>query len=302
MSDDWMFGSNGCGFGPFSKTQLQQLLLIGLLGPDDLVWQGADEHSRRAAELLPSAKQPSSSISPPGRWRASRYLLALASVGIALGVVVVSWRSSVGQRELESDAGVAKVVEPVEQPSVPETQSISDAPPSPVAAVTKPPKDTPATTTPPVASPKGQVAGVVVEGNVALASRGARLDGVVRDSDKVLDGRPDEKAGMGKGKIRQPIVLTFPQAYQLGRIRINMIPAWLKDRSKDSYYQYTVEVSSDGLSFEKVLDRTSGKHRGWQELSVPSQPVKAIKILCSYDHPHQTGLRLAEIEVYCSDP
>jgi hypothetical protein len=144
--------------------------------------------------------------------------------------------------------------------------------------------------------------GIFEAGNVALASRGARIEGVVRDSDRVLDGRPDEKAGLGKGKIRQPIILTFPQAYRLGRIRINMVPAWLKDGSKDSYYQYTVEVSADGLSFEKVADRSSGRHRGWQDVSLPPQPVKAVRILCSFDHPHQTGLRLAEIEAYCSEP
>jgi hypothetical protein len=203
-----------------------------------------------------------------------------------------------GQADADSSTGSRRVEQAGSQPT------IASAGGSPMEANRTPselPKDSdesPSGTIPPVMASRG----IFEAGNVALASRGARIEGVVRDSDRVLDGQPDEKAGLGKGKIRQPIVLTFPQAYRLGRIRINMVPAWLKDGSKDSYYQYTVEVSADGLSFEKVADRTSGRHRGWQDVSLTPQPVKAVRILCSFDHPHQTGLRLAEIEAYCSEP
>lgn len=300
MNDGWMFENNGVGFGPFSQTQLQQLLLIGLLNPDDLVWQSGDERQRRAADLIPSTTLSPSRITP-SRWRVPKRLLAAGAGFIVIGVGIASFLSSLKPNKPDVEAIATKNVEPVAEPGMPETPAASAVTSIP-AVEAEPLATTPSAVTPHVAASKSQVVGLVVEGNVALASRGAQLFGMDRDPDKVLDGRSNQRAGYGKAKLRTPVVIQFPQAYRLEHIRLNLIPAWLKDGGKDSYYQYTVEVSSDGESFHVVSDRNSGRHRDWQEIRFPAQVVKAIRVVGTFDHPHQTGIRIAEIEAYCSKP
>ena len=146
--------------------------------------------------------------------------------------------------------------------------------------------------------------GVSVSGNVALASRGAAVEGVHRDSGMMLDGRTEGNDGMGKANLHTPIVVTLAETYQLRQVRMNLIPAWLKERGgdKDSYYQYTVEVSSDGKDFQQVADRSTGMHRGWQTIDFTPRPVKAIRIVGTNAFPLPNGIRIAEIQAYCESP
>jgi hypothetical protein len=65
--------------------------------------------------------------------------------------------------------------------------------------------------------------------------------------------------------------------------------------------RYKVEASADGSSFDTVTDRTNGRHRDWQDLRFAPRPVKAIRITGTHDHPHQTGIRIVEVEAYCTE-
>lgn len=142
--------------------------------------------------------------------------------------------------------------------------------------------------------------GRVATGNVALASRGAVATGPYAKTELLLDGRPHVNDNYAKALLNVPVLVTLPDIYQLQRIRINLIAAWLPNNSKDSYYGYKIEVSPDGSSFELLADRTTGRHRDWQEIEFPPRPVKAIRITGTYDHPHQSGIRIAEVEAYCT--
>jgi hypothetical protein len=178
-------------------------------------------------------------------------------------------------------------------PAAPAQQQLP-APEAPTPAPPAPEAPTPVDRKSECPSPSGKV----VSGNVALSRRGASVTGPYRDGESLLDGGSD---GYGKAKLYCPVVVMLPEVYQLRSVRIHLIAAWLPNNSKESFYQYKLEVSDDGVNYELVADRTSGRHRDWQHITFPPRPVKFIRITGTHDHPHQTGIRIAEIEAYCTN-
>lgn len=145
--------------------------------------------------------------------------------------------------------------------------------------------------------------GKMTDGNIALSSRGAIITGVrLEDSGNILDGRSKHEDGYGKGRLNIPIVITLPDVYQIRLVRMNLIPAWLPNNSRESFYRYKLEVSGDGISYETVADRTDGRHRDWQDIEFSPRPVKIIRLTGTHDNPNQTGIRIAELEAYCTIP
>jgi hypothetical protein len=148
-------------------------------------------------------------------------------------------------------------------------------------------------------SERPSLSGKVVSGNVALSRRGASVTGPYKGGESLLDGRSE---GYAKAKLYFPVVVTLPEVYLLRSVRIHLIAAWLPNNSRESFYQYKVEVSEDGVNYETVADRTSGRHRDWQDITFPPRPVQFIRIIGTHDHPHQTGIRIAEVEAFCPPP
>ena len=134
-------------------------------------------------------------------------------------------------------------------------------------------------------------------GNVALASDGTVVQGEVTNPTALNDGRVNERWNeRAKAPLHKPVTLIFPEVYELSSIRIK-----LSDGAQwQEYYQYTVEASSDGQTYEMLEDRTKGEWRGWQDIRFSPRPVKSIRLTGTEDHPNHTGIRIYEIEAYCS--
>lgn len=323
-STNWYFAASGAGYGPFTLIQMQQLVKTGLIGESEFVWQENDTEARhvceiegiRLTEYLP--QQPSRSRIAV--WVGSASILVVACV---VGIYAVTQsQHEVGERNSELTANTQGGDQPVslvdtnrsdDQQSkdtaqtenavvkveaslkIERRESLDQNSQVPVSSNAKPPETRQLSVSELV--PRGRV----VIGNIALATKGASVTGTYKGSrESLLDGDGRVKSGFAKAKLHKPIVVTLAETYQISRIRIHLIAAWLPNNSKESFYRYKVEVSTDGSSFDTVADRTSGRHRDWQDLRFTPRPVKVIRITGTHDHPHQTGIRIAEVEAYCT--
>ncbi len=148
-------------------------------------------------------------------------------------------------------------------------------------------------------APRPSSSGRDAAGNVALASRGATATGPYAKTELLLDGKANVKDNYAKARLNVPIVVTLPEVYRLRSVRIRLVETWSSDNSTG--YRYKMEVSEDGVNYKTVADRTSGLHRDWQNIEFSPRPVKAIRITGTHDHPHNTGIRIAEVEAFCTE-
>ncbi len=142
------------------------------------------------------------------------------------------------------------------------------------------------------------VLGIAREGNVALASRGTKVEGP-EGSEALIDGNATRYDGhSGWSWARPPGVwtITFPDTYRLQAIRF-----LLYDLNPRIHYRYKVEVSSDGEHFELLADRSQGEWRGWQVLTFRPRPVKAVR-LHALDVFGNNAFIVVEFEAYCEVP
>lgn len=322
MAEEWFLASKGKGFGPFSPAQLKQMVEAGLADHDDLVWEHGDSESIpvSAIGMPPPLPVRNSTSQPPlpAKKRSESYgSILMGWFSIAVLVLVVfggggwfayerGWLPFVDSFLLNDN-----VVESVatrendgatEQDESTLSEEKNEENDSKVAAVDP-------TEAAVIAAEKPESrqedlhsfnAGTVASGNVALASRGAVATGPYAKTESLLDGRPDVKDNYAKALLNVQVIIRLPNTYQLRRIRLNLIAAWLPNNSKDSFYQYKVEVSADGYSYELLADRTTGRHRDWQNIEFSPRPVRTIRITGTNDHPHQSGIRIAEVEAYCN--
>jgi hypothetical protein len=146
-------------------------------------------------------------------------------------------------------------------------------------------------------SPPAKAGGVVVPGNVALATNGTKVEGAAR-CEMLIDGdvsdQPDNYAATISGGRAFECTVTFKELYRLRQIRI-LFYQHNTNRSSN----YGVSVSADGQQFVPLVDRSMGEWRGWQVLDFPPRPVKAMKL---YGVPGKNGLMVVEIEAYCISP
>ncbi len=87
------------------------------------------------------------------------------------------------------------------------------------------------------------------------------------------------------------MLITLAQTYDLDRIRLFL------ENADDRYYQYQVEVSNDGSVWTKVVDKTWGEWRGWQEDTFSARPVRYIRITGTYSSSGNQ-FRVVEVEAY----
>jgi hypothetical protein len=143
------------------------------------------------------------------------------------------------------------------------------------------------------------VGGVVEPGNVALASNKATVSGKGTQGHLLIDGITTGYSGnSGFATDNWPCewLITLPKTYRLVEIRLLFF-----DLEANRYYQYAVETSADGRTFEPLADRSSGKWRSWQTLSFPARPVQALKIKGLFNSANQ-AFHLVEVEAYCTPP
>ncbi len=323
MVEKWFLASKGLGFGPFSPAQLKQMVEAGLADHDDLVFRDGDSESIPVSAIglqpppLPVRNHTSQSPLPSKKRSESYGSVLMGWFSIAVLMVVVFggsgwfayergwlpivdsflWNDNVAESVATTENEGA--VEQEESTRSEETNEESDSkvaaidPLQPAAVAVEIPESK-------HEDLRSSNAGMVTSGNVALASKGAVATGPYAKTESLLDGRPDVKDNYAKALLNVPVIIRLPNTYQLRRIRLNLIAAWLPNNSKDSFYQYKVEVSADGYSYELLADRTTGRHRDWQNIEFSPRPVRTIRITGTNDHPHQSGIRIAEVEAYCN--
>jgi len=145
--------------------------------------------------------------------------------------------------------------------------------------------------------------GVIQPGNLALASNGTTVSGVTEGAAYLLDGNvtnySDGIHGLASGLCPCEWTIHFRETYQLRQIRFLLF-----DLDPPRFYRYKVEVSDDGQEFAPLIDRSQGEWRGWQEIAVPGESVKAIKLIGLYcsGKDARKGFQVVEVEAYSIIP
>ena len=125
--------------------------------------------------------------------------------------------------------------------------------------------------------------------NVALASNGTTVTGDYTGGESMLDGNTGK--GYGKMRLGEPCIVSFPKTYELHEIRLKLVNVGSR------YYQYLVEVSADGRTYEIVGDARTGEHRGWQTHAFTSRPVSHIRLTSTFTSD-ANSLYVHELEAY----
>jgi hypothetical protein len=134
-------------------------------------------------------------------------------------------------------------------------------------------------------------------GNVALARSGAVATGGTYP-ELLIDGVSTGytgSTGFAHGPFSVEFIVTLPRALPLRMIRLLL---WDGD---SRFYRFAVETSSDGRSFQPLVDRAQGEWRSWQNLSFPPRRVKAIKLKGLYNSANG-AFHCVELEAYCKPP
>lgn len=143
-----------------------------------------------------------------------------------------------------------------------------------------------------------RIRGVVQKGNVALASNGTTVSGVLKGASNLLDGnstRYDGGKGLATGTFPCEWTITFPKVYSLREIRFLLYD--LDDR----HHRYVITSSVDGKEYVPLVDRSQGQWSGWQRVTFSPRPVKSIKLIGLYNSAH-SGFNVVEFEAYCTAP
>jgi len=143
--------------------------------------------------------------------------------------------------------------------------------------------------------------GLIVPGNVALASNGTRVAGVEKNPLALIDGdsvRFDAQSLMGIAGSKCPCewTITFDKVYRLREIRFRLF-----DAQQNRFFRYRVSVSADGVRYTPLVDRSQGEWRSWQTITFPPRPVKSIKLEGLYGSVYSWFL-VIEFEAYCIPP
>jgi serine/threonine protein kinase len=144
-----------------------------------------------------------------------------------------------------------------------------------------------------------QSGAVVANGNVALSTNGATINGA-NNGANVIDGVTTGytmSEGFGWLPPQSDFVITFPKTYLMREIRVLL---W--DADIDRFYRFAVEVSADGKEFTSVADHTRGRWRSWQTIKLAPRPVKAIKFHSVGNNANANGVHVVELEAYCKPP
>jgi hypothetical protein len=315
----WYFAANGNGYGPFTFQQLEQLAQTKMIGPSDFVWQQGDTETRHVNDVdellheIAQAKPHSRSHRSVG--------LGFAAVLVLGGFLAfyffgnkflnnnhVAENANPQLTDQESSTEIAVTSLPSEPSLQPPSQEADSKQTDDVhnaiasSELSQPDsKDSlrsNRTVTPAIEErdEPGRLrtaSATTVAGNVALSSNGTVAVGAYRDEENMLDGKLDRK--YAKLSINKPCLIILDKAYQLSTIRFKVVDVGRR------YYQYILEVSSDGRSYETIADRRKGQHRGWQTHNFTARPVGFIR-LKGTNVSDGDSFYLHEFEAYCHSP
>ena len=143
-----------------------------------------------------------------------------------------------------------------------------------------------------------RVGGVVVAGNVALATNGTIVQGAKRGG-ALIDGDVTVRQGLGYAYQANGLpcewTITFNRLYRLRQIRILL---WNGDGRS---FNYAMKVSADGQHYVPLVNRSKGEWRGWQVVDFAPRPVKAVQLVGLHGSSAEEFL-VVEFEAYCIAP
>ena len=325
MKDKWYLASDGKGFGPFSVDQLGQMAEAGVVDAEDVVWRAGDDESLPAStieQLLSRESTPlSEKVAPPSSSKSRLPISAAIAAVILVMVGTAGWfaangvwraRTTVAARELGdvTNAGKELSAQPdreeegmplTESPAVSNNvvvagpnenvdQASGDSPAQSSRGDEKETTSAGLSRARTTSAPRGRVA----TGNVALSSNGSSVNKGIRNPWAINDGKSSESwREYAKAALNQPVVVKLDSTYELQSVRVQLVG--------NDGYRYFLEVSEDGDSYEIVQDRRrSGLWTGWQGVTFAARPVQYIRLTGTYDNPNQSGIRVGEIEAYCT--
>jgi hypothetical protein len=141
-------------------------------------------------------------------------------------------------------------------------------------------------------------AGAVVQGNVALAERGATVE-AQGTGPSMIDGVSvgyTGSTGFAQGSWPCAFTVTLDKVYAIRQIRMLL---W---DGNQRHYRYKMEVSPDGEHWAMLADRSEGEWRSWQTLDLAqSAPVKQIRVTGLFNSDNG-GFHIVELEAYCVPP
>jgi len=144
--------------------------------------------------------------------------------------------------------------------------------------------------------------GVVEMGNVALAINGTRVSDNVERGAMLFDGdTTSAKDNRASGRWPCQWIITLGKVYRLQEIRIKLDDHRSLTSKRRAHLRYAVHISADGKEFIPLVDRSRGQWFGWQQITFPPQPVKAIKLSGLYNDS-SVKFTVVELEAYCIPP
>ncbi len=140
-------------------------------------------------------------------------------------------------------------------------------------------------------------------GNLALATKGARIHGCVRHEDqpelapeKIIDGDIYNYGGMyGYGYFAWPnsFTIELPQSASVARTH-----TMLHDSVGQSF-RYRIETSTDNQNWEPAVDKSEGEWRGWQVDEFAPREAKYIRFTGLHNTAN-ANFQVVEFEAYAA--
>lgn len=137
----------------------------------------------------------------------------------------------------------------------------------------------------------------IVEGDVALASRGARVTGAqdarkMIDGDSVGDPKTHHHGRYASARWPCEIVVDLGELYKLNRIRFR-----LYDDDKRTY-KFRVAVSGTEGDWEPVADKSQTGGSSWQNIEFQPKDIRYIRLEGLHNTANER-FHVIELEAYC---
>jgi len=132
--------------------------------------------------------------------------------------------------------------------------------------------------------------------DVALSSLGAKVYNALVHPAEIIDGI-ETGYSISKGFTsavsgwKQPIIIELDKVYKLNQIDLLL---WDLD---NRYYQYFIEVSKDNRNWEKIVDKTTGEHKSWQNIHFDEREIKYIRVVGTYGSANNV-FHIVELKAY----
>jgi hypothetical protein len=137
------------------------------------------------------------------------------------------------------------------------------------------------------------------EKNLALAAKGAKVHGGVRNQEellpeKLIDGDADNYGGMyGFAYFAWPgsVTIELPAESRVARVQTLL---WDLDQR---VFRYRTETSLDGETWQPAVDKSEGEYGGWQVDRFAPRPARFVRFTGLHNSENAL-FQIVEIEVY----